>query len=245
MLPTNAPDNLRLAWLGVAIAFLLPTIATVVYFVFGPRFELATRRVTYVAMKILEFGFPVVWLCAVLGEPIHWWRPSWAGIGLGAAFGLAVGAAGWLLYAGFLRGTPMFSASVDIVQQRVFAFGVNTPWKYVLLGAFYSLNHSLLEEYFFRWFLFGQLRRLVPLWPAILISAVGFMLHHVVILGTYLRWSPLPTAFFSLCIAVGGIFWAWLYDCSGSIAGPCLSHLLVDAAIFLVGFDIMRSLWMK
>jgi len=239
----SAPTNRRLTWTGVAIAFVLPTVVTLVYFVFGPRFESDTRQAMYVVMKCLQFAFPIAWVWAVQREAIRLWRPRWAGIGLGVAFGLGVSVAGWVLYAEFLRGTPLFTESVEIVRDRVQAFGVDSPWKYVLLGAFYSLNHSMLEEYYFRWFLFGQLRRLIPLWPAILLSAVGFMMHHVLILGTYFEWSMLPTAFFSLCVAVGGVFWAWLYNRSGSIAGPCLSHLLVDAGIFIVGFDMMSGLW--
>jgi len=237
------PHHPRLAWTGVVIAFLLPLVVTFVYFVLGPRFEDSIRQTMYVVMKGLEFGFPVVWLRAVEREPLRLWRPTWAGIGLGVVFGLAVAVAGWVLYVGLLRGMPFFTESVVIMRERLQAFGVDSPWKYVLLAAFYSLIHSLLEEYYFRWFLFGRLRRLLSLWPAILISAAGFTLHHVVILGTYFEWSPLPTAFFSLCVAVGGIFWAWLYDRSGSIAGPCVSHLLVDAGIFLVGFDMLRGLW--
>lgn len=243
MTSANPPLNRPLAWTGVAIAFVLPTVVTLVYFVFGPRFDDDTRQAMYVVMKCLQFAFPIVWVWAVQHESIQRWRPRWDGIGLGVLFGLAVAVATWVLYLGFLRGTPMFTQSVEIVRDRVQAFGVDRPWKYALLGTFYSLVHSLLEEYFFRWFLFRQLRRLLPLWPAIFLSAVGFMMHHVVILGTYFEWSLLPTAFFSLSVAVGGVYWAWLYDRSGSIAGPCVSHLLVDVGIFWVGFDMMRGLW--
>lgn len=243
MLAANPPKNRALTWAGIVVGFVVPTLVTLAYFVFGPRFDSDTRQVIYVVMKSAQFLFPVVWVWAVVREPIRLWRPSSSGIGLGALFGLAAAGAGWMLYAAFLRDTPMFTESVEIVRDRVQAFGVDRPWKYALLGVFYSLIHSSLEEYYFRWFLFGQLRRLLPLWPAILISAVGFMMHHVVILGTYFEWALLPTAFFSLCVAVGGAFWAWLYDRSGSIAGPCISHLLVDAGIFLVGFDMMRGLW--
>jgi membrane protease YdiL (CAAX protease family) len=113
--------------------------------------------------------------------------------------------------------------------------------KYVALAVFYSLAHSLLEEYYWRWFVFGQLRRLLPLWPAIVVSAVGFMAHHVLVLSLYFGWWTWPTMLLSAAVAAGGGFWAWLYDRSGSLLGPWLSHLLIDAGIFFVGFHLVRQ----
>jgi membrane protease YdiL (CAAX protease family) len=44
-----------------------------------------------------------------------------------------------------------------------------------------------------------------------------------------------------LGIAIGGAAWAWVYDRSKSLYGPWLSHLIVDAAIFWIGFDLVRD----
>jgi membrane protease YdiL (CAAX protease family) len=38
---------------------------------------------------------------------------------------------------------------------------------------------------------------------------------------------------------VGGMVWAWLYWRTGSIYAPWLSHLLIDAAIFTAGYDLL------
>jgi membrane protease YdiL (CAAX protease family) len=43
----------------------------------------------------------------------------------------------------------------------------------------------------------------------------------------------------SAAVAVGGAMWAWLYQRSGSIYAPWLSHLLIDAAIFTIAFDMV------
>ena len=60
--------------------------------------------------------------------------------------------------------------------------------------------------------------RLQPLAPAILLSSLAFMAHHVVVLGVYFAdhfWlAAVPLA---LCVACGGAFWAWLYQRTGSI----------------------------
>ena len=79
------------------------------------------------------------------------------------------------------------------------------------------------------------------LWPAILLSSVAFVGHHIIILAAYFGWTSPATVLFSACVGVGGAAWAWLYSRSGSLLGPWLSHLLVDAAIFIIGYDLVRS----
>ena len=64
---------------------------------------------------------------------------------------------------------------------------------------------------------------------------------NVVVLGLYFGWTNPWMYFFSLATAVGGAFWAWLYNKTGSIYGPWASHLLIDAAIFAVGYDLIRT----
>jgi hypothetical protein len=44
---------------------------------------------------------------------------------------------------------------------------------------------------------------------------------------------------FSLCVAAGGAFWAWLYHRSGSLFAAWISHLQVDVAIMAVGYEMV------
>jgi membrane protease YdiL (CAAX protease family) len=99
----------------------------------------------------------------------------------------------------------------------------------------------LLEEYYWRWFVFGQLRRWIPVGAAIAVSSLAFTAHHVLVLRFYFGGFSLPTGILSLAVASGGVFWAWLYQKSGSLYGPWLSHALIDAALFLIAYDLMRS----
>ena len=110
-------------------------------------------------------------------------------------------------------------------------------------GRVLCLAHSLLEEYYWRWFVFGQLYKNWSLSLAILVSSVGFMAHHVVLLATFFGWGSPLTYLFSFGVAIGGAFWAWLYASSRSLLGPWLSHMLVDVAIFLIGYDLVRGLF--
>jgi membrane protease YdiL (CAAX protease family) len=163
-------------------------------------------------------------------------------LGLGLAFGLAVAAVMLVVFHNWLKSTAFFAAAEGQMREKIAGFQLGQPWKFVALGVFYSLFHSLLEEYYWRWFVFGQLRTMVPLWAAVSISSLGFMAHHVIVLASYFGLASPVTWVFSLGIAVGGAFWAWLYYRSGSLLGPWLSHLLVDAAIFAAGFEIVHSM---
>ena len=48
------------------------------------------------------------------------------------------------------------------------------------------------------------------------------------------------TWLFSASIAIGGASGPFLYDRTRSIYAPWLSHALVDAAIFVIGYDIIK-----
>jgi len=160
---------------------------------------------------------------------------AWA-LGQAVAFGAAVTAAMLLGYHFWLRFTPMMQAAAEVVRARMGYYGIDTLPRFACLGLFYCVAHSGLEEYYWRWFVFGQLRGLMRLWPAIIVASLGFMAHHVLVLGVYFRDCWWAAAWFSLAVAVGGAYWAWLYDRSRSLLGPWLSHAIVDAGIFLIGY---------
>jgi membrane protease YdiL (CAAX protease family) len=74
---------------------------------------------------------------------------------------------------------------------------------------------------------------------AIVLSGLAFMAHHVFILYVYMPGYFLTAVVpFSLCVAGGGVVWAWLYDRSGSLYAPWLSHAVVDAGLFVIGYDL-------
>ena len=235
---SGKPSAVR--WGGTLFAMIFPTVVTLVYFRWASQFSPSFQQTTYSIAKTLQFVFPVAWVWLVLREAV---RPTWPrrdGIVLGLIFGLATGVAAWLVYRHWLCGTTAFQDAAEQIREKVLGFGLDAAWKYAAMGVFYSLFHSLLEEYYWRWFVFGQLRQLVRPWPAILVSSLAFMAHHVVVLDKFFHGETALIALLSLGVAVGGVFWAWLYQRSRSLYGPWLSHLLVDAAIFWIGYQLVR-----
>lgn len=234
---------------GAALTFalLFPVAMAWLYFVelAGDAQAANPALVTaFTAGKLVQFLFPAAYV---------WWfdreslMPAWPtsrGLALGVGFGLLVGVAMTALYGLWLHGSPFIEGTPGMIFQRLREFGRATPMGYLQMAIFICVLHSLFEEYYWRWFVFGRMRPYVPVGAAIAISAVGFMLHHVVILGVYFpdRFWTLAVPF-SLCVAVGGAFWAWLYHRSGSLYAPWVSHALVDAAIMGVGYVMLGPLW--
>ncbi|MEZ4820135.1 MAG: hypothetical protein R3A45_09675 [Bdellovibrionota bacterium] len=52
-------------------------------------------------------------------------------------------------------------------------------------------------------------------------------------LDTYL------TYLFSICVALGGVLWSWMYYRSDSLYGAWISHVFVDAALFSIGYIVL------
>jgi membrane protease YdiL (CAAX protease family) len=233
--------------LAVLFAMTFPTLAAWTYFLVlaeqGGHANL-WQRAAYVAGKIVQFTFPLVFLGVVERRILPARSASKREIRpylrYGLVFSLLVIVLMLGIYFGALRGSEMLQQTPARLQQKLRQFNMDTPARYALLAGLFVTAHSLLEEYYWRWFVFGQLRRLVTRMPAIALSSLAFMAHHVVILNVFFPgrfWTAaLP---FSLAVAVGGAVWAWLYERSGSIWPPWLSHLLVDAGIFAIGWDLL------
>ena len=240
--PALRPSRRR-DWFAVLFALGLPTLVTLAYFFWSEGLGVELRQGIFGIAKILQFSFPLFWVWAIQRHRPRPWPSSCRGVGLGLAFGFVIFAAAMGLYHGWLKSADFFTVGIVPIQEKIAEMGLDAAWKFAAIGVFYSLCHSLLEEYYWRWFVFGQLKRLVPLTPALLISALGFMAHHVLVLGAFFGMASPVTWLFSLAVAMGGGFWAWLYHRSNSLLGPWLGHLLVDAAIFAIGYELAKPLF--
>jgi membrane protease YdiL (CAAX protease family) len=242
-----SPPSPFVLLVAVLFAMTFPTLAAWSYFLAlaGQQDKPNVRQqAAYIAGKIVQFTFPLLFSAAVQRRiwPVR--SPSKGSIApylrYGLIFGFLVVALMLGTYFGALRGTEMLQRTPAQLQQKLREFNMATPPRYMVLASFIVAAHSLLEEYYWRWFVFGQLRTLTTQTLAVVLSSLAFMAHHVVVLYVYLPgnfWTAvLP---FSLAIAVGGAVWAWLYARSGSLWPSWLSHLLIDAGIFAIGWDLL------
>ena len=146
-------------------------------------------------------------------------RPRRAGLLAGTAFGILVCLLLVLAFVFLIAGTPLEQTLRDSAREKVLSLGISGGWLFVGVGIFYAAIHSLLEEYYWRWFIFGRGQGLWgPFWSNV-ISSLGFSLHHVLLLGHFLGYGDWRTYFFAISIAIGGAFWAWLCRKTGNQIG--------------------------
>jgi uncharacterized protein len=226
---------------ALLFALVFPTLLTYGYFIHLADRPTGVQQIVYSLGKILQFAFPVVWVYGYHRRRLAPVGLSRSGLIEGLAFGFAVAGAMLALYGWVLGPYGFFDGPDEAIREKVQDLGLDTAGKFIAAALFYSLIHSLLEEYYWRWFVFGELRWLLRLGPAILVSSLAFMAHHVILLGIFLGWQSPATYLFSAAIAVGGAVWAWIYHRSGTLYGPWFSHLLIDAAIFVIGYDLIRE----
>lgn len=83
----------------------------------------------------------------------------------------------------------------------------------------------LSEEIFFRGFVYGGLRRTLPVWPAVIISGAIFGPFHFTGVDSL---GVVPQ------LAVFGAILAWLYEKTGSLWPPILLHGINNTLAFIV-----------
>jgi len=241
---------------AVLAAALFPTLATWLYFVAlpGSRWMLPV----YGACKILQFAFPLVWF-KLQGRQVKLLRPAspgpsppnplshthshppgrgGTGLLLGLVSGLGIAAFLFVVWERLIAGGPLAARAAEAVSTKLAGFGIETAGGYFLLAVFYAVLHSLLEEYYWRWFVFGQLRHSLPVPLAAILSSLAFMSHHVVVVGELAGDYSARTLLLASTVGVAGLIWAWLYQRSRSLYGPWLSHALADAALLWIGYGL-------
>jgi uncharacterized protein len=230
-------------WLVLAFALLLPTALAYGYFVAFDNAGHGGLNLAAVGLwtagKVVLIVLPVAWLWPTDPASLRWQMPAWRALAPGVAFGVIVAAAMFGLYFGLLRDGHLVRLDPAGMRQKLAEFGLETPRMFLLFAALVSLAHSLLEEYYWRWFVFGRLRRHLPVTAAALLSSVGFLAFHVIDLAKLFPGKFWTVAVpLGLCVGVGGAVWCWLYQRSGTIVSPWISHLLVNLAMFAVGYDL-------
>ena len=229
----NVPRPLQ--WKTVVPAMCLPFIASLFYFVLFSEYEFS--RFIYGGTKVFTLVWPIVVLLLIyktglpelkLRDPAHV-----KAVLPGLLTGLGIVG---LMFA--LMQTPL--------GQVVSEGGVNIGKKTQELGVlehfwifafFISIFHSLLEEYFWRWFVFGRLRELLPRWPAHLLGGATFAAHHIVITTQFFpsAWG----VFFGCMVGIGGVIFSLLYERQNSLVGAWVAHMCVDFGIMVIGNQVI------
>ncbi len=224
-------------WAVVLPATVLPLFGALLYFVFAKGVSLA--QAAYSGTKLFTLAWPIIAVPWILKHRIerpawrcaHHWRTLPSGLLVGAGI---VGLMFLLMQTQWI-GEPV-RANADRINDTVTGLGLNRA-NYWAFGICLAVLHSLLEEYYWRWFVFGGLRQLTPAGLAHTLAGAAFMGHHVVVL---LQFFPVPLALFlSFSIGLGGVIWSGMYVRQGSLLGVWLSHIIVDFGILSIGHQLL------
>ena len=160
-------------------------------------------------------------------------RPKKKGLLFAALLGIAV--YGVIVGAYFLL-SPFFDFS-KIAGALTENAGV-TAENFLYVSLYISFVNSFLEEFFFRGFIFQNLKNHGGRVAAYLISAISFSLYHVAMM---IGWFSLPLFLLVMAgLLLGGFILNRLNERLDTIYGSWLTHMFANFAINTVGFMLLK-----
>ena len=152
-----------------------------------------------------------------------------------AALGLGAALYSLILGAYFLIG-PYFDFS-GIAKSLTGDAGI-TKDNFLYVSLYISFVNSFLEEFFFRGFLFSNLRTSAGRKTAYLFSSLLFSLYHTAMM---IGWFSLPLFLLVLAgLAAGGMIFNWLNEKMDTIYCSWLTHMFANFAINTIGFLLLK-----
>ena len=204
------------------------SIATVVFYW---HFDTAAGKMAVAVLRLWIVLMPVLWLKFVDREKASSSPPKLGGFGPAIALGVAISVS---IFAAFAIASHFGAIHPDIVAGRAARTGLNHQGTFIFGAIYWITLNSLAEEYVWRWFVFRKFEILIGGRLAVIAAALAFTVHHVIVLAAQFNW-PI-TILGSLGVFTGGAIWSGLYLRYRSIWPGYVSHAIVDAAIFTIGY---------
>lgn len=129
-----------------------------------------------------------------------------------------------------LRGFIDLENIKDIIEKNL---NVNKS-NFVFVALYISFVNSLLEEFFFRGFIFLNLKKIANRGFAYIYSAFAFAVYHIAIMTNW--FTPYLFILAMVGLFVGGLIFDYLNDKSENIYNSWLVHMFANFAINTVGF---------
>lgn len=239
-----------LALMLIAPIQLIGTTAAMVWFP-----DSTVAKVGFGVAKVMLMLAPLVWLYKI--EKVKPRIPKWHGNpesgfrGFRGSGMLAAHATGLLIFAviaGVYYGFAKDWIDISAMRERIAAMGLDNLWLYLAGALYWCTINSLLEEYFWRWFIFARLRDVLPVSKsdrsfsavnllAVIVCGLLFTAHHVVALKVYFDWKT--TILASAGVFIGGVTWSLLYLRYKNIYAGYVSHVYADLIIFFIGWQLI------
>lgn len=110
----------------------------------------------------------------------------------------------------------------------------------IFFGLYLAFINSLLEEFFFRGFIFLNLKKLNLKKLAYIISSTAFAIYHV---ANIQNWFSVGLfLFITVGLFIGGIIFNYLDDKQNTFLNSWFVHISADLAIVIIGFRLFGIL---
>ena len=107
----------------------------------------------------------------------------------------------------------------------------------IFIGIFIIFFNSVLEEYFWRGFIFKETRKLLNPWTAHIITGLAFSLHHIIF---YLSWFSVPFLVLATLGLTGySIVMNFVFQKNKDLFSCWLIHGIVDVVQILIAMSIL------
>ena len=141
-----------------------------------------------------------------------------------------------VILGGYFLVSPFFDFS-QIAGALTDNAGV-TKENFLYVSLYISFANSFLEEFFFRGFVFTNLKRYSGRKLAYIFSAAAFSLYHVAMM---IGWfSPALFLLVMVGLVIGGMIFNWLNERLDTIYCSWLTHMFANFAINMIGFMLLR-----
>ena len=160
-------------------------------------------------------------------------RPGKKGILPAAALGAGIYV---VILGGYFLVSPFFDFS-RIAGALAGNAGV-TKENFLYVSLYISFANSFLEEFFFRGFVFTNLKQHTGRKLAYIFSAAAFSLYHVAMM---IGWfSPALFLLVMVGLVIGGMIFNWLNEKLDTIYCSWLTHMFANFAINTIGFMLLK-----
>ena len=160
-------------------------------------------------------------------------RPKRKGLLPAIALGVGIYA---VILGGYFLVSPFFDFS-QIAGALTDNAGV-TKDNFLYVSLYISFANSFLEEFFFRGFVFTNLKQHSGRRLAYIFSAAAFSLYHVAMM---IGWfSPALFLLVMAGLVVGGMIFNWLNEKLDTIYCSWLTHMFANFAINTIGFMLLQ-----
>ncbi len=106
----------------------------------------------------------------------------------------------------------------------------------LFIGLYIIVINSLLEEFFWRGFLFAKLQTLITPWKASVISGIAFSFHHMMFYSTW--FTPVFFIIATLGLVLYSIIMNFLYQKYQDVLSCWLVHAMVDTVQIFIALKI-------